>query len=322
VLGTGEGVDNDCLLDAGDPMVCLTFCEATAFVDREDFGPSSFKPLEGESAENREDPGSAWVDGVERELTELVDVLRKPINETDSLVLLRGTVVVATVAEVMDWRGALETDVAGDARAVACRTEFLGVGASSLSMTPNSLVDKEIGEGLVEELARPVGFTLARRLVYVPVACFPDEGLGTADVRLEIRGILVGVSLGRPDIEPARIEEWSFSRRLAWVLFVPFVPTDGEPAIVGSWVRLRREPSEIFCIELTVWEVTLDETEPRLLTEVEDCEGAGFSLATLWAVTGSMAEICIGGRLIGDLGFRGSVDESVWEEEVSLVGWH
>lgn len=207
MLGTGEGVDNDCLLDAGDPMVCLTFWEELAFADREDFGPRSFRPLEGESAENRDAPGSACVDGVERELTELVDVLRKPMNETDSLVLLRGTAVVEAVAEVMDWRGALETEVAGDARAVACRTEFLGVGASSLSMTPNSLVDREIGEGLVEELARPVGFTLARRLVYVPAECFPEEGLGTADVRLDMRGILVGVSLGRPDIEPERIEE-------------------------------------------------------------------------------------------------------------------
>lgn len=198
--------------------------------------------MEGDKAEKRDDEvGSACVvvEGVDSEFTELVDVLRRPMNETDSLVDLRGvTVLEDTVAEVIDWRGTL-IDVAGEPRAVLWRTELLGVGASSLSMTPNSFVDKETGEGFVEELARPEGFTLARRLAYVP-------GLGAADVRLEIRGILVGVSLGRPDIEPDRIEEWSFSRMVVWVLFVPFVPTEGEPAIVGSWVRLRRELSEIF----------------------------------------------------------------------------
>ena len=37
------------------------------------------------------------------------------------------------------------------------------------------------------------------------------------------------------------------------------VPTDGEPAIVGNWLRERREVSDCFCIELTVCAVTLDE---------------------------------------------------------------
>lgn len=57
--------------------------------------------------------------------------------------------------------------------------------------------------------------------------------------------------------------------------------------------------------------MTLEDVEPRLLTEAEDCEEEGLSFATLCAVTGSMAEICMGGRFTGDLGFRGSVDESV-----------
>jgi hypothetical protein len=36
-----------------------------------------------------------------------------------------------------------------------------------------------------------------------------------------------------------------------------------------------------------------------------------LSLATRWAVTGSSAAICIGGKLTGDLGFLGSVEDRV-----------
>ena len=57
-------------------------------------------------------------------------------------------------------------------------------------------------------------------------------------------------------------------------------PTDGEPAIVGSWC-LRNDVSDCFCIELTVWEVAREEPA---LTELEfefkeDCE-EDFRLAT------------------------------------------
>lgn len=39
------------------------------------------------------------------------------------------------------------------------------------------------------------------------------------------------------------------------------VPTEGEPAIVGNWLRERREVSDCFCIELTVCEVSREEVE-------------------------------------------------------------
>lgn len=73
----------------------------------------------------------------------------------------------------------------------------LGVAPSSLSMTPNSFVEKLVGEGFAEEdTARPLARLVPRAEPELLLG-----GEGTADVRLEIRGILVGVSLGRPDDE-------------------------------------------------------------------------------------------------------------------------
>jgi hypothetical protein len=56
-----------------------------------------------------------------------------------------------------------------------------------------------MGEGLVEELAVAV-FMLVRRLGNMEDESFKG-GLAAAEVRLEIRGIFVGVSLGRPETE-------------------------------------------------------------------------------------------------------------------------
>lgn len=36
-----------------------------------------------------------------------------------------------------------------------------------------------------------------------------------------------------------------------------------------------------------------------------------FNRATRWAVAGSKADICIGGKFTGDLGFLGSVEDRV-----------
>lgn len=78
---------------------------------------------------------------------------------------------------------------------VACRT--LGVAPSSFSMTPNSFVDKLTGEALVEDAtARLLALLVARAEVE-----FFKGGDATADVRLDMRGILVGVSFGRPEVE-------------------------------------------------------------------------------------------------------------------------
>lgn len=75
------------------------------------------------------------------------------------------------------------------------------------------------------------------------------DGEETADVRLEIRGILVGVSLGFPDMEFIKVDGGGslFSFEVCVM-----VPTDGEPAIVGNWLRVRRDVSDCFCIELAV----------------------------------------------------------------------
>jgi hypothetical protein len=137
-------------------------------------------------------------------------------------------------------------------------------------------------------------------------------------MRLEIRGILVGVSLVSPKIEPFNDDDGG-SRPSCRVceLFVPGIPTEGLPAIVGSWLRLRREESDCFCMELTVCAVTrdvFDVNEVRLETEVvgvvctED-----FNFATRCAVAGSSADTCIGGKETGDLGFLGSADDRVWK---------
>ena len=140
-----------------------------------------------------------------------------------------------------------------------------------------------------------------------------------------MRGIFVGVSLGIPEIEVFRADggpsPLSF---MVCELLALLVATEGEPAIVGSCVRLRRELSDCFCIELTVAEVSLDDvddTEARLegLLLTED-----LSFATRLAVTGSIAEICMGGRLTGDLGFLGSVDDKVYHKNwlQSLKGFN
>lgn len=56
-----------------------------------------------------------------------------------------------------------------------------------------------------------------------------------------------------------------------------------------------------------------DEVDILLLADdvAGDCDELDFSFATRCAVTGSIAEICMGGKLTGDLGFRVSVEDSV-----------
>jgi len=89
-----------------------------------------------------------------------------------------------------DWRGTRDV-VEGEVRLDGCRT--FGVAPSSLSMTPNS--EKLDGDALVEG-ANP----LVRRAVNIDPDCFV-VGEGTPDIRLEILGILVGVSFGTPEAE-------------------------------------------------------------------------------------------------------------------------
>lgn len=74
---------------------------------------------------------------------------------------------------------------------------------------------------------------LARLVASADVGFLPG-GDGAADVRLEIRGILVGVSLGNPDVELSKEEGKSRLSFKVCELLLPVVPTEGDPAIVGS----------------------------------------------------------------------------------------
>ena len=79
--------------------------------------------------------------------------------------------------------------------------------------------------------------------------------------------------------------------------------------MVGNRCRLRRELSDCFCIELRVCDVSRDVEEGTRFIEGVKGEfefefvGEGFSRATRCAVTGSKAEICMGGRVTGERGF-------------------
>jgi hypothetical protein len=160
-------------------------------------GARSFNPFEGESTENRwcDVDGSVFAAGVESEATEFVDDLRKPMNETESRLILREIEVPTDVAGAADCRGARDVEPDGEPRIEGCRT--LGVDPSSLSITPNSLVEKLVGDTLLDEDAtRP----LVRLAVKLDTEFF-NGGDAAADVRLEMRGILVGVSFGSPEVE-------------------------------------------------------------------------------------------------------------------------
>lgn len=181
---------------------------------------------------------------------------------------------------------------------------------SPFSMTPNSLVDSPVGEEFAEGVTSP----LVRRVPRTD----PDDfngGDAAAEVRLEMRGILVGVSLRWP-VTVISVDGGSLESLKICEVFVPFMPTDGDPAIVGNWLRVRREVSDCLCMELAVCDVSLEVDEAVREIDgwagpAEDADEEGFNLATRCAVAGSSADICIGGRLTGDFGFRGSVDDSV-----------
>ncbi len=102
----------------------------------------------------------------------------------------------------------------------------MGVAPSSL-ITPNSEAIKPVGDGLAEDVISP----LVRRVASAEEECFRG-GEGIADAALEIRGILVGVSLGKPETTLRGALGSLFSFIECVTLFV--VPTEGDPAIVGS----------------------------------------------------------------------------------------
>lgn len=169
------------------------------------------------------------------DVTELVEDFRSPIKETESRLPLRWSRLVDEVIAVDDWRGGRDVSVDGDPRIDDCLVgpaTTLGVVPSSPSMTPNSLVEKDVGEEFADG-PNPVVWVLARRFVKPDAECF-NGGEEAADVRLEIRGIFVGVSFGRPMTLFVKDEGGSLPSFKVCELFVPFVPTEGEPAMVGN----------------------------------------------------------------------------------------
>jgi hypothetical protein len=256
---------------------------------------------------------------VEAEATEPVEDLRRPVNEIDSRFILRvRTLVEDEAAVAVDCRGTRDVDLlAGEPLTDVFRTgpDIVLIWPSSLSITPNSFADIPVGEGFAED-DNPLMVALARRLLK-PLFCIGEP---TVEVRLEIRGILVGVSFGKPETELVKDDGGaSLASFDVCTPFVPVVPTEGDPAMVGSKLRERSELSDCFCMELTVCEVSRDAETVRVVLlgvdeGVEFVEEVDLSRATRCAVAGSKADICIGGRLTGDFGFRpgGSVEESVW----------
>jgi hypothetical protein len=328
-LGTGDGVDRDCRLDDADPAtadadeLADVWCRA---LDREIFGVRSLSPFDGDRAAKRL---WLWVSlgaAEDKEVTELVDALRRPVKDIDSRFF---RVDVATGAET--WRGTRDEDefVEGDARTdirwVGVTPDFT-IGVSPLGpSTPNSSIRFSfevvtLGEGEavatdgVTDGARELTLRLARRAVTVETDDTEpfNVGDGIADGWPVIRGIFVGVSLGK-DVEMLRDDGGG---RLG-SLNPPFVlsavvATDGDPAMVGSgFLELRRDVSDCLCIELMVWDVAL-EPAPRLETEETGVETEELRLATRWAVTDGKAPTCRGGNATTGFAFLGSVEETVW----------
>src|SRR6266702_4571214 len=108
-------------------------------------------------------------------------------------------------------------------------------------------------------------------------------GDDTVDVRLWMRGILVGVSLGftpTPFGPDEGGKSRSFISRLVCELLPP-VPTEGDPAIVGSCVRLRNDVSDCRCRELIVCAVARDDMTLLRVAVAEPFEGGvAFRFAT------------------------------------------
>lgn len=176
-----------------------------------------------------------------------------------------------------------------------------------------------VGEGSVEGA---VTLRLTRRPTRVLCAeLIPNPGEPAADVRLEMRGIFVGVSLDKEDTEFSKTEGGPSLG--SFDALYPVVPTEGEPAMVGSWFLLRREASDCFCIELMVWEVTRDDDAVLVIevapvgVEIELLLLLALRLATRCAVVAGSAVICMGGKVTAAPFFFASVDDNVWAKAIS-----
>lgn len=161
-------------------------------------GLSSFKPFDGDKAENLCEcvvSGGGATEAVEA--TEPVDALRRALKETESRLDFRGIPPEDGGPETcLGTRELMDGEARTDNRLVAVSPDTFATCASPFSRTPNSfVVSPGVGEGSVEGA---VTLRLMRRLDTIAL---PSPGDPAADVRLEMRGILVGVSFDMPPIE-------------------------------------------------------------------------------------------------------------------------
>lgn len=178
-------------------------------------------------------------------LVDAVEDFRGPVNETESRFFL---------VRMLDVDDALPDTCRGtrddtefvtiegeDRMRLEPVTVFVADVSTADSIIPNSF---NVGDGFVD-VDEVCAVLLCRLLANVEVFRLGEP---VADVRLEIRGIFVGVSFGKED-------ELLLRRVMGGPSFetdVLAVPTDGEPAMVGSWCLLRSDVSDCFCMELMV----------------------------------------------------------------------
>jgi len=164
--------------------------------DREIFGVSSFKPFDGDNAENLCECVVSLGGATELvEATEPVDAFRRALKDTESRFDFRGMPPEGGGPEAcLGTRELTDGDARTDCRFAVVGSLAFATCGSPFSKTPNSFIvpSPGIGEGSVEGA---VTLRLIRRLATVAL---PSPGDPAADVRLEMRGILVGVSFGKP----------------------------------------------------------------------------------------------------------------------------
>ena len=267
---------SDCLLEDGEPDSSEAEEASAAAFDRDEetFAFNSFSDFEGESAENRERAvgvGCAEVSACaatgmldETEDMEAFEVLRRlprpiPIDSrtgfrVDSEELIDDVVVCRGIRGVVFCGGDCVRTV--ESLRVPPVTVLEGdepEPLSELSKMPNSASD-EMGDAASstedDEAVAALPRRTPTRLVDDLEAVF-DAGDVRVDPRLWIRGILVGVSLVS---EVADILAYAFPAG-------PDVDTDGEPEMVGSCARRRRDESEPL-LKAAAFEFEPDDTGP------------------------------------------------------------
>ena len=168
-------------------------------LESEIFGLSSLRPLDGERAAKWRDVDSLDAAGVDNEEMELVEGLRTPGCDNES----RFFFPVRLFESEMDDCLGKRDELVGELRSDCLRVNLT---AAPSSMTPNSFADG-VGEAFIE-VPKPPVCALVRRFDLDEEDGFGGDGEAAVEVRLDMRGILVGVSFVR--LELVYVANWSF----------------------------------------------------------------------------------------------------------------